>query len=519
MAEPVLSIVTPCLNQARWVRACLESVSSQEVADGTIEHIIMDGGSTDGSAEIIAEHARAHPALVAHWESAPDAGQSDAINRGLAKARGTFATWLNADDWYEPGALAAVLSEIERRPGADVLVGRCRFVDLEGATVWDPRPPEPMSAANLLRLRSQWFNGRLICQPEAFFRLSKFRELGGLNVQNHYSMDHELWVELALSGARFEAFDRPIACLRVHEGQKSADNRAVVRSMLDVSFCVLDEHGGMLGDEAEQVRAELEAMREKLRVADAFIARWDLVRSGERVKPDAGEGRIPARGCTTARAELRELGEPHARAALRLARRTAGGHVRVLARSMDPAALEADLGRVFRRVEMVSTEYDRAVDVAVVDDVLVREADPAGVIAAMWDALRPGGVLVVLGAVVPAAGLMAYLDSLQKHLSNHLSTNTELRLHPEADAYLECVAAEAGGLSSSDAARVWLTAHPSCRGAAVESIVNSLQPRAEALMSRRWGSYWFHPLAPFPFVPGEGVRQEDTRLTGVWGKT
>ncbi|MCH9058799.1 MAG: hypothetical protein IIB55_09250 [Planctomycetes bacterium] len=116
---------------------------------------------------------------------------------------------------------------------------------------------------------------------------------------------------------------------------------------------------------------------------------------------------------------------------------------------------------------------------------------------------------------------MAYLDSLQKHLSNHLSTNTELRLHPDADAYLERVAADAekAGLSSRDAARVWLAAHPSCRGTAVESIVNSLQPRAEVLMSRRWGSYWFHPLTPFPFVPGEGVRQEDTRLTGAWGKT
>ena len=165
-----------------------------------------------------------------------------------------------------------------------MLVGRCRFVNLEGATVWDPRPPEPMSAANLLKLRSQWFNGRLICQPEAFFRLSRFRELGGLNVENHYSMDHELWVGLALSGARFEAFDRPIACLRVHEGQKSADNRAVVRSMLAVSFRVLDERGELIGDEARQVRAELEAMREKLRIADTFIARWELVRSGVRVE-------------------------------------------------------------------------------------------------------------------------------------------------------------------------------------------------------------------------------------------
>src|SRR5690606_16561614 len=110
---------------------------------GDIEHIVIDGGSTDGSAEIIA----AAPSL-AFSISEPDRGQSDAINKGLARARGEWATWLNADDWLEPQALPRMLAALRADPTIDVLVGRCRFVDLDGHTIFDPRPPDPINLAN-----------------------------------------------------------------------------------------------------------------------------------------------------------------------------------------------------------------------------------------------------------------------------------------------------------------------------------------------------------------------------------
>jgi Glycosyl transferase family 2 len=650
--EPLLSIVTPSLNQATWVRACLESVAREAseaqhtlgLNPGAIEHLIMDGGSTDDSARIIADHADRHPDLVTHWVSSPDEGQSDAINRGLEHARGRFATWLNADDWYEPGGLAAWIRAIieadENEPRADVVVGRCRFVDETGATVWDPTPPEPMNAANFLRLRSQWFNARMIVQPEACFRLSAFRAIGGLNIDNHHSMDHELWIDLAREGCRFVSIDARIACLRVHAGQKSADNRAVVRSMLATGKRVLREGqahalGEELADVLADVQGELEAVATKLRVADALIARFDLVREKKRgtrhealgtgqeeekasgighrasgignVTKNAGEGGPSASAGSLASGThqppdqpphqppgqqrlqnaMRTLAEPHTRKALKLAAKHVGKRVRICAHTSDPISpispaapasptaptvLDTALRRTFRTL----TPVDERADIAVLDNVLVHEPNPADVIQSLWHSLRPGGVLIVLNELVPAPGLLDYLASLERHLCNHLAANNDLILHPEADGWVEegmrhkalgtgeeCggtrhwalgTGQEEGEEGSGDQAsgigkevartglggpsasagsldaRAWLSHHPSCLGTDIAAIVSQIAPDAQSLMHRRHGSYWFHPAAPFPFVPGvvpgivteagveRPITQEDTRLTAVWRK-
>src|SRR5690606_2104286 len=214
--------------------------------------------------------------------SEPDRGQSDAINKGMdlgsrGGARGEWATWLNADDWFEPGALLAMLAALRADPTIDVLVGRCRFVDLEGRTIFEPRPPVPINLANLLKLRSQWFNGRLIVQPEAFFRTSFFHAVGGLNLENHYTMDHELWLKLLRAGARFQAIDIPVACMRAHPEQKTADNTRIVRCMLRFARPIYEaaRADGSLGDEAAAVGAELDAVERKLADADLITACWD----------------------------------------------------------------------------------------------------------------------------------------------------------------------------------------------------------------------------------------------------
>ncbi|MCA9299753.1 MAG: glycosyltransferase, partial [Phycisphaerales bacterium] len=182
--EPLISIVTPSFNMGRFLERALESVHGQS---DRIEHIVVDGGSTDESPTIIESWAR----RLAWRVSQPDRGQSDAINKGFQIARGRFGAWLNADDWYQPGALNAVVADLERDPDVDLLIGRCRFIDMEGRVVFDPKPPDPVSVESLLRLRSQWFDGRLLVQPEVFFRLALFRRVGGLDVHNHYSMDHD----------------------------------------------------------------------------------------------------------------------------------------------------------------------------------------------------------------------------------------------------------------------------------------------------------------------------------------
>ena len=124
--------------------------------------------------------------------------------------------------------------------------------------------------------------------------------------------------------------------------------------------------------------------------------------------------------------------------------------------------------------------------------------------------------MLVLNELIPAVGLMAYLDSLEVHLNNHLAANNDLVLHPEADAYLQAIECSEGG--ADEGACVWLARLPSCLGVDITSIMAENFPDARVLMNRTHGSYWFHPIAPFPFVPTAGVAQQDTRLTGVWAK-
>jgi glycosyltransferase involved in cell wall biosynthesis len=126
---PQFTIVTPAFNQAQYLEQAICSVVSQQ--DVRIEYFVYDGGSTDGSAAIIAKHARA----LADWSSAPDAGQTDAIVRGWSKAHGAFVAWLNSDDYYVAGALALVAAEFERDEQIQVVIGACLMVDENGTVI------------------------------------------------------------------------------------------------------------------------------------------------------------------------------------------------------------------------------------------------------------------------------------------------------------------------------------------------------------------------------------------------
>lgn len=243
---PLLSIVTPCLNAERFLPRCLASVAGQGLEPGQIEHIVLDGGSADRSVDLIAAHAAASPGLVTHWRSEPDGGQSAALNAGFSLARGEYGAWLNADDWYEPGALPRVLAALrDRRP--DVLVARARIVDQRGATIWAPTPIDPVTLPGLLRLRTRWYAGRGIVQPEAFFRLDLFRRLGGLDESLRYTMDYRLWLDLAAAGARFEHLDALVATQLAHPGQKTADRAASRREALTQARAALARHRAALG--------------------------------------------------------------------------------------------------------------------------------------------------------------------------------------------------------------------------------------------------------------------------------
>lgn len=265
---PLITVVTPVLNGARFIGRAIESVRRVSALGVRVEHLILDGGSTDGTAEI-ARRASSEPCSpIVRVVTEPDGGQSQAINRGLAMARGAFFAWLNADDYYVPEGLAEHARVMERG-GAEAVVGRCRFVDERGRSVFVPSPPEPVETGALLRLLSGWFAGRSIVQPEAFVRTEVLRAMGGVSERLHYTMDYELWLRLCLRGARFELTGIDVARQLVHAGQKTRDNTAVVREMLSYAFAYLDRMRE--GPEREAAAEELALVRERLGRRDAVL--------------------------------------------------------------------------------------------------------------------------------------------------------------------------------------------------------------------------------------------------------
>ena len=123
---PLVSIVTPSFNQARFLEAAIESVLGQDYPH--LEYMIVDGGSNDGSLEIIRKYER----RLAWWVSEKDAGQTDAINKGLARANGRILAWLNSDDSYEPGALRAAVDFLLGHPETGLVYGDANFIDEAG---------------------------------------------------------------------------------------------------------------------------------------------------------------------------------------------------------------------------------------------------------------------------------------------------------------------------------------------------------------------------------------------------
>jgi len=208
------SVVTPVLNGMPWLPAAVASVDAQRV-DVDVEHVILDGGSNDGSrAWLEANAARAQ--LV--FER--DDGQSDAIARGFARATGDVLLWLNADDLLEPGALAKAAAALTAAPGACGVSGACLLVDEEGR-VTGAIPTPPGGAFDVLIAHPH-----NLAQPATFFRRSAFDACGGLDRALVYAMDVDLWMKLARRGAFTLLPDEVLARFRIQRAAKTVKHAA-----------------------------------------------------------------------------------------------------------------------------------------------------------------------------------------------------------------------------------------------------------------------------------------------------
>src|SRR5512136_1808888 len=180
---PLVTIVTPSFNQARFLEATLRSVLDQDYP--RIEYLVVDGASTDGSVEIIRRYAN----RLAWWVSEKDSGQSEAINKGMRRAQGEIIGWLNSDDIYLPGAVSAAVAHFQANPQAGLIYGDALAIDSDGKSF------------NVMRARQYTLTDlmafQIICQPAAFMRRSVLDEVGYLNPSYHLLMDNLLWMCMA----------------------------------------------------------------------------------------------------------------------------------------------------------------------------------------------------------------------------------------------------------------------------------------------------------------------------------
>jgi glycosyltransferase involved in cell wall biosynthesis len=209
-SRPLVSVITPSFQQGRFLERTLESVARQGTGSlaGAVEHIVMDGGSTDGTLTIL---ERWSDRIVFHSE--PDGGQTAAINAGIAQARGEILAYLNSDDTYCDGAIAAALDAFERHPDADVVYGAAQFIDAADRVL----ARYPTEEFSLDRLKLFCF----LCQPAVFFRREFFERVGPFDPRFDHCLDYEYWLRAALRGARFVHIPRLLASSRLHPDTKT----------------------------------------------------------------------------------------------------------------------------------------------------------------------------------------------------------------------------------------------------------------------------------------------------------
>jgi glycosyltransferase involved in cell wall biosynthesis len=207
----LVSIVTPSYNQAQYLEQTLRSVFEQDYPN--IEYILIDGGSTDGSSDIIEKYKD----KLAYWVSEKDSGQAEAINKGLARATGDIVAWINSDDFYFPGAITSAVKAFESHPNAGLIYGDTVAVDEQGEFIYFPKYAQ-WDLKDLLT-----FN--IIGQPAVFMRRDVLLKAGFLDPSFHFLLDHQLWLRMASHAPMLYVPER-WAAGRFHESAKNVSQAA-----------------------------------------------------------------------------------------------------------------------------------------------------------------------------------------------------------------------------------------------------------------------------------------------------
>jgi glycosyltransferase involved in cell wall biosynthesis len=210
----MISIVTPTLNQGGTIEETIRSVAAQDYPH--FEHIVVDGGSTDGTLDILSRY----PHL--RWVSEPDRGQSDAINKGIRMSGGDVVAYLNSDDVHRPGAFQAVADAFAANQESGVVVGDCDLIDAQSQVNGLFRAR--LERRNDLLRYWEWGSGFCIPQPAVFVRRELFGRVGGFREHLHLAMDYDMWLRLA-AHTEFTVVSKTLAAFRVTPDTKTRRQR------------------------------------------------------------------------------------------------------------------------------------------------------------------------------------------------------------------------------------------------------------------------------------------------------
>ena len=270
--SPLVSIVTPSYNQAQFLEETILSVRNQDYPN--VEYIIIDGGSTDASVDII----RKYEDRLAYWVTEEDRGQAHAINKGFARAHGEIFSWLNSDDFLLPGAVRHVVETQRRYPEAVAWVGGCYRIDPDGR-ILSTVIPRGLGRDTL----ADWGYRGFFYQPSCFFAAHAWHEAGPLDENFHFALDLDLW--LGLSGlGDFAAIPEIISAAVIHGDAKTQGQRL---DMHAETIAVQIRHGHQ-----EMARYRLSRLVEK---PSAVGRMWRVVLARlrhparRRVSPNGGE--------------------------------------------------------------------------------------------------------------------------------------------------------------------------------------------------------------------------------------
>ena len=230
-----MSIVTPSLNSEAFIEQTILSVAGQTYPH--VEYIVIDGGSTDRTVEII----QRHQSSISYWVSEADRGQGDALRKGFALATGDILAWINSDDVYPPDAIESAVDVLQKN-GADFVYGNMATIDAAGRDtgVWRRWPFMPFFSRQ--GLLYEWFP---ISQPAAFWTRDIYERVGGIDPSYLHCMDADLKVRFALAGARFQFARKVLVAFRIHPASKTSTLQREMRAEVERIEAGLPKRGSL----------------------------------------------------------------------------------------------------------------------------------------------------------------------------------------------------------------------------------------------------------------------------------